>query len=235
MTSSSGRIRRRPWQHPLIRGRQLRAVRLGHHRRFHQSRHPSGHRRDDILVGDSAPNDMVGGLGNDVLSATAAPTGCAAARATTRWSSPTPTSCASPVATASIRSRSPAHHHGGCRLPPDRRHRSVRLANAATTLILGANASHAIDALQVAIDGAAVTNAAVNIDATFLRRALSVNLANDAANVILRGGGGNDTLVGGKGDDFFDGGGGADAITGGGGQRHGQLQPRLRLSGRRQS
>src|SRR5262249_41341627 len=62
-----------------------------------------------------------------------------------------------------------------------------------------------------------VTNAAVNIDGSALPRALSVNLANDAANVILTGGNGNDTLVGGQGDDFFDGGGGADAITGGGG------------------
>ena len=94
---------------------------------------------------------------------------------------------------------------------------SIRLANGATTLILGAIASHAIDALQVTIDGAAVTNAAVNIDGSGLPRALSVNLANDAANVIIKGGSGNDTLIGGKGDDFFDGGAGADAITGGGG------------------
>ena len=94
---------------------------------------------------------------------------------------------------------------------------SIRLANGATTLILGAIASHAIDALQVTIDGAAVTNAAVNIDGSGLPRALSVNLANDTANVIIKGGSGNDTLIGGKGDDFFDGGAGADAITGGGG------------------
>ena len=48
-------------------------------------------------------------------------------------------------------------------------------------------------------------------------QALSVNLANDAANVTLEGGNGNDLLVGGSGDDFFQGGGGTDAIAGGGG------------------
>ena len=62
-----------------------------------------------------------------------------------------------------------------------------------------------------------MTNAAVTIHGGGLAQALSVNLANDAANVTLKGGSGNDTLVGGSGDDFFEGGGGADAIAGGGG------------------
>ena len=94
---------------------------------------------------------------------------------------------------------------------------SIRLANGATSLTLGAIAAHAIDALQVTIDGAAVTNATVTIDGSGFAPALSVNLANDAANVTLKGGSGNDLLVGGSGDDFFEGGGGADAIAGGGG------------------
>ena len=40
---------------------------------------------------------------------------------------------------------------------------SIKLANGATNLTLGTIAAHAIDTLQVAIDGAAVTNAAVTI------------------------------------------------------------------------
>ena len=110
----------------------------------------------------------------------AAPTCCSAARATTCWSSPIPTSCASPAATASIRSHFRRDQHGGSDFRQIDGIESVKLANAATTLILGANASHAIDALQVTIDGAAVTNAAVNIDGSALPRAQSVNLANDA-------------------------------------------------------
>ena len=94
---------------------------------------------------------------------------------------------------------------------------SIRLANGVTNLTLGAIAAHAIDALQVAIDGAAVTNAGVTIHGGGFAPALSVNLANDAANVTLEGGSGNDLLVGGSGNDFFQGGGGTDAIAGGGG------------------
>ena len=94
---------------------------------------------------------------------------------------------------------------------------SIRLANAATSLTLGAIAAHAIDALQVTVDGAAVTNAAVTIDGSGLAPALSVNLANDAANVTLRGGSGNDQLVAGSGNDFVEGGAGDDTLNGGAG------------------
>ena len=94
---------------------------------------------------------------------------------------------------------------------------SIRLANGVTNLTLGTIAAHAIDALQVAIDGAAVTTAGVAIHGGGFAQALSVNLANDAANMTLQGGSGNDLLVGGSGDDFFQGGGGTDAIAGGGG------------------
>ena len=79
----------------------------------------------------------------------------------------------------------------------------------------GRDCRRAIDGLQVTVDGAAATNAAVNIDGSGLGKALSANLANDAANVTLKGGSGNDTLVSGTGDDFFDGGGGGDVIAGG--------------------
>src|SRR5262249_11019621 len=82
---------------------------------------------------------------------------------------------------------------------------------------VGAIAGHGIDGRQVAVDGTAVTNAAVTIHGGGFAQGLSVNLANDAANVTLEGGSGNDLLVGGSGDDFFQGGGGADAIAGGGG------------------
>ena len=173
---------------------------------------------DDMLIGNSGPNDMVGGLGNDVLLGNGGAD-------VLRGGAGNDTLVIANTAFLRIAGGDGidtlAFSGGIIMADTDFRQidgiESIRLANGATTLILGANASHATDALQVAIDGAAVTNAAVNIDGTFLPRALSVNLANDAANVILRGGSGNDTLVGGKGDDFFDGGGGADAITGGGG------------------
>ena len=172
----------------------------------------------DVLVGDSGPNDMVGGLGNDILignggtdvlrggagndTLVIANTGFLRVAGgdgidTLAFSGPII------MADADFRQIDGIE--------------SIRLANGATTLILGAIAGHAIDALQVTIDGAAVTNAAVNIDGSGLPRALSVNLANDAANVIVKGGSGNDTLVGGNGDDLLEGGAGADVVVGGGG------------------
>jgi Ca2+-binding RTX toxin-like protein len=172
----------------------------------------------DVLAGDSGPNDMVGGLGNDILignggtdvlrggagndTLVIANTGFLRVAGgdgidTLAFSGPII------MADADFRQIDGIE--------------SIRLANGATTLILGAIAGHAIDALQVTIDGAAVTNAAVNIDGSGLPRALSVNLANDAANVIVKGGSGNDTLVGGNGDDLLEGGAGADVVVGGGG------------------
>jgi Ca2+-binding RTX toxin-like protein len=179
--------------------------------------HP-GTAADDILIGNSSPNDMVGGLGNDVLIGNGGAD-------VLRGGAGNDTLVIANTAFLRIDGGDGLDtltFSGGINMTDaDFRQidgiESIKLANAATTLILGANASHAIDALQVTVDGAAVTNATVNIDGTFLPRALSVNLANDAANVILTGGSGNDTLVGGKGDDLFDGGAGADAITGGGG------------------
>jgi Ca2+-binding RTX toxin-like protein len=179
--------------------------------------HP-GTAADDILIGNSSPNDMVGGLGNDVLIGNGGAD-------VLRGGAGNDTLVIANTAFLRIDGGDGLDtltFSGGINMTDaDFRQidgiESIKLANGATTLILGANASHAIDALQVTVDGAAVTNATVNIDGTFLPRALSVNLANDAANVMLTGGSGNDTLVGGKGDDFFDGGAGADAITGGGG------------------
>ena len=170
----------------------------------------------DILIGDSAANDMVGGLGNDVLignggadvlrggagndTLVIANTGFLRVAGgdgidTLAFSG------AITMADADFRQIEGIE--------------SIRLANGATNLTLGAIAAHAIDGLQVTVDGAAVTNAMVNIDGSGLGKALSVNLANDAANVTLKGGSGNDTLVGGTRDDFFDGGGGGDVIAGG--------------------
>ncbi|HEU0116014.1 MAG TPA: hypothetical protein VFQ80_15110, partial [Thermomicrobiales bacterium] len=173
---------------------------------------------DDILVGDSAPNDMVGGLGNDVLVGNG---GADVLRGGAGNDTLVIASTAFLRVAGGDGIDTLAFSGAINMVDADFRQidgiESIRLANAATTLILGANASQAIDAPQVTIDGAAVTNAAVNIDGSAFPRALSVNLANDAANVIVTGGNGNDTLIGGKGDDFFDGGGGADAITGGGG------------------
>ena len=62
-----------------------------------------------------------------------------------------------------------------------------------------------------------MTNAAVTIHGGASAQALSVNLANDLANLTLEGGSANDALVGGGGNDFFEGRRGADAIAGGGG------------------
>src|SRR5262245_6754952 len=75
----------------------------------------------------------------------------------------------------------------------------------------------ATNGFAVVVDGAAVTNAAVTVTGAGLARALSINLANDAASVQLVGGSANDLLAGGNGNDSFEGRGGADAITGGGG------------------
>ena len=173
---------------------------------------------DDVLTGDAAPNDMVGGLGNDVLignggadvlrggagndTLVIADTGFLRVAGgdgidTLAFSS------AITMADADFRRIDGIE--------------SIKLANGATNLTLGTIAAHAFDTLQVAIDGAAVTNAAVTIHGGGFAPALSVNLANDAANVTLEGGSGNDLLVGGGGNDFFQGGGGADAIVGGGG------------------
>ena len=173
---------------------------------------------DDILIGNSGPNDMVGGLGNDVLIGNGGAD-------VLRGGAGNDTLVIANTAFLRVAGGDGIDTlaFSGAIIMADADFRqidgieSIRLANGATTLILGAIAGHAIDALQVTIDGAAVTNAAVNIDGSGLPRALSVNLANDAANVILKGGSGNDTLVGGNGDDFLDGGAGADAIVGGGG------------------
>ena len=73
---------------------------------------------------------------------------------------------------------------------------SIRLANGATTLTLGAIAGHAIDALQVTIDGTAVSNAAVTIHGGGLPQALAANLANDVAIETLKGGRANDRASG---------------------------------------
>jgi Ca2+-binding RTX toxin-like protein len=173
---------------------------------------------DDVLTGNGAPNDMVGGLGNDILignggadvmiggagndTLVIADTGFLRVAGgdgidTLAFSG------AITMADADFR-----------RIDGIER---IKLANGVTNLTLGAIAAHTVDGLQVAVDGTAVINAAVTIHGGGFVPALSVNLANDAANVTLEGGSGNDLLVGGSGDDFFQGGGGADAITGGAG------------------
>ena len=170
----------------------------------------------DILTGDTAANDMIGGLGNDILIGNGGAD-------VLRGGAGNDTLVIPDNAFLRIAGGDgfdTLTFSGGINMADADFRRidgieSIRLANGATTLVLGAIAGHAIDGLQVIVDGAVVTNAMVNIDGSGLRKALSVNLANDIANVTLRGGSGNDTLVGGTGDDFFDGGGGGDAIAGG--------------------
>ena len=177
--------------------------------------HP-GTAAGDILLGDTAANDMVGGLGNDLLIGNGGGD-------VLRGGAGNDTLVIPDTAFLRIAGGDGIDTLAlsGAIAMADADFRridgieSIRLANAATTLTLGAIAAHAIDGLQVTVDGAAVTNAMVNIDGSGLGKALSVNLANDIANVTLRGGSGNDTLVGGAGDDFFDGGGGGDVIAGG--------------------
>jgi Ca2+-binding RTX toxin-like protein len=171
---------------------------------------------DDILVGDTAANDMVGGLGNDVLVGN----GGADVLLGGAGNDTLVIANSAFLRVAGGDGFDTLTFSGGIILS-DANFRQVdgieniRLANGATTLILGAIAAHAIDGVQVNVDGTAVSNAAVNIDGSGLGKALFANLANDAANVTLHGGNGNDTLIGGNGDDFFDGGTGSDAIAGG--------------------
>ena len=170
----------------------------------------------DILTGDTAANDMIGGLGNDILIGNGGAD-------VLRGGAGNDTLVIPDNAFLRIAGGDgfdTLTFSGGINMADADFRRidgieSIRLANGATTLVLGAIAGHAIDGLQVIVDGAVVTNAMVNIDGSGLGKALSVNLANDIANVTLRGGSGNDTLVGGTGDDFFDGGGGGDVIAGG--------------------
>src|SRR5262245_43738894 len=116
---------------------------------------------DDILVGDSAPNDMVGGLGNDVLIGNG---GADVLRGGAGNDTLIIASTAFLRVAGGDGIDTLAFSGAINMVDADFRQidgiESVKLANAATTLILGANASHAIDALQVTIDGAAVTNAA---------------------------------------------------------------------------
>jgi Ca2+-binding RTX toxin-like protein len=173
---------------------------------------------DDVLTGDAAPNDMVGGLGNDILIGI----GGADVMIGGAGNDTLVVADTGFLRVAGGDGIDTLAFSGAITMADVDFRRiegieNIKLGNGVTNLTVGAIAAHAIDALQVAIDGAAVTNAAVSIDGSGLGRALSVNLANDAANVTLKGGSGNDLLVGGSGDDFFQGGGGADAITGGGG------------------
>jgi Ca2+-binding RTX toxin-like protein len=173
---------------------------------------------DDVLTGEAAPNDMVGGLGNDILIGNGGAD-------VLRGGAGNDTFVI--VDTGFLRVAGgdgiDTLAFSGAITMADADFRridgveSIKLANAATNLTLGAIAAHAVDGLQVAVDGTAVTNAAVTIHGGGFVPALAVNLANDTANVTLEGGSGNDLLVGGSGDDLFQGGGGADAIAGGGG------------------
>jgi Ca2+-binding RTX toxin-like protein len=173
---------------------------------------------DDVLTGDAAPNDMVGGLGNDILIGNGG-SDVLRGGAGNDTLVIADTGFLRVVGGDGIDTLA---FSGGITMADTDFRRidgieSIKLANGATNLTLGTIAAHAIDALQVTIDGAAVTSAAVTIHGGGFVQGLSVNLANDAANVTLEGGSGNDLLVGGSGDDFFQGGGGADAIAGGAG------------------
>jgi Ca2+-binding RTX toxin-like protein len=173
---------------------------------------------DDVLTGDGAPNDMVGGLGNDILIGN----GSADVMIGGTGNDTLVIADIGFLRVAGGDGMDTLAFSGAITMADTDFRRidgieSIKLANGVTNLTLGTIAAHAIDALQVAIDGAAVTAAGVAIHAGGFGPALSVNLANDAASVTLEGGSGNDLLVGGSGDDFFHGGGGADAIAGGGG------------------
>src|SRR5262245_43678408 len=173
---------------------------------------------NDVLTGDVAPNDMVGGLGNDVLIGNGGAD-------VLRGGAGNDTLVIADIGFLRVAGGDGIDTlaFSGAITMADAEFRridsreSIKIANGVTNLTLGTIAAHAIDALQVAVDGTAVTNAAVTIHGSGFAPALSVNLANDSANVTLEGGSGNDLLVGGGGDDFFQGGGGADAVTGGGG------------------
>jgi Ca2+-binding RTX toxin-like protein len=173
---------------------------------------------DDILTGDGAPNDMVGGLGNDVLIGN----GSADVLRGGAGNDTLLIADTSFLRVAGGDGIDTLAFSGAITMADTDFRRidgieSIRLSNGTTNLTLGAIAAHAIDGLQVVIDGGAVTNAAVTIHGGGFAQAMSVNLANDVANVTLEGGSGSDLLVGGGGADFFQGGGGADAIAGGGG------------------
>ena len=171
---------------------------------------------DDMLIGNSGPNDMVGGLGNDVLLGNGGAD-------VLRGGAGNDTLVVADTGFLRVAGGDGIDTlaFSGAITMADTDFRridgieSIKLANGATSLTLGAIAAHAFDALQVTIDGAAVSNAAVTIHGGGLSQALAVNLANDAANVMLEGGSGNDQLVGGSGNDFFDGGGGDDTLVGG--------------------
>ena len=173
---------------------------------------------DDVLIGNGAPNDMVGGLGNDVLIGN----GSADVMIGGAGNDTLVIADIGFLRVTGGDGMDTLALSGAITMADTDFRRidgieSIKLANGVTNLTLGTIAAHAIDALQVAIDGAAVTTAGVAIHGGGFAQALSVNLANDAANVTLEGGSGNDLLVGGSGDDFFQGGGGTDAIAGGGG------------------
>ena len=65
---------RRGARHAQRCRRQLRAVRLGHHRRLGQPCHQAGGAGVQTLTGSAAADDMVGGRATTCCSATAAPT-----------------------------------------------------------------------------------------------------------------------------------------------------------------
>jgi Ca2+-binding RTX toxin-like protein len=177
----------------------------------------------DILTGNAAANDMVGGLGDDALFGGG---GADVLRGGTGNDSLVIADTGFLRVVGGEGFDTLAFSGGITMADADFRRiegiESIRLGNGATNLTLGAIASHAIDGVAantflVIVDGAAVTNAAVAIAAGGFTRALSVNLANDAATVQLVGGSGSDLLVGGSGNDSFQGGAGADAIAGGAG------------------
>src|SRR5262245_26428423 len=173
---------------------------------------------DDVLTGNGAPNDMVGGLGNDILIGNGgADVMIGGAGNDTLVIADTTflrVAGGEGIDTLAFSGAITMADADFLRIDGIE---GIKLANGVTNLTVGAIAAHAIDARQVAVDGTAVTNAAVTIHGGGFAQGLSVNLANDAANVTLEGGSGNDLLVGGSGDDFFQGGGGADAIAGGAG------------------
>lgn len=98
----------------------------------------------------------------------------------------------------------------------------IKLGNYATTLRLGAIASHAIgglaaDGFALTIDGTGVTNKAIKFSAHGFGRDVVLDLSGDSASVTLVGGAGDDALSGGSGRDYLLGGAGDDALDGGDG------------------
>ena len=118
---------------------------------------------DDLLTGDAAPNDMVGGLGNDILIGNGGAD-------VLRGGAGNDTLVIADTGFLRVAGGDGIDTlaFSGAITMADTDFRridgieSIKLANGATNLTLGAIAAHAIDALQVTIDGAAVTNAAVN-------------------------------------------------------------------------